>query len=183
MSCFLSSPVFWFFSHQSISFFLPTQLASPPAGAQSDQTDSLSGLREAWQKRPLRLQHDEEGPGGNARPCESCSSWGQISIQCYWCRADYGWRSPAGDLQSLRFPINRKQSEAGPAQGTVVERRVWGRYTSFIPAVISRNVAELVWSSKVSWRAIARLYSRLAPVCPFVWRRSQQNSWRDIWKA
>lgn len=49
----------------------PTQLASPPAGAQSDQTDSLSGLREARQKCPLWLQHDEEGPGGNTHPCES----------------------------------------------------------------------------------------------------------------
>lgn len=48
-----------------------TQLASPPAGAQSDQTDSLSGLWEARQKCPLWLQHDEEGPGGNANPCES----------------------------------------------------------------------------------------------------------------
>lgn len=52
-------------------FFLPTQLASPPAGAQSDQTDSLSGLREARQKCPLWLQYDEEGPGGNTHPCES----------------------------------------------------------------------------------------------------------------
>lgn len=69
-------PVFiCFFTSILISPFLfvspSTQLASPPAGAQSDQTDSLSGLREARQKCPLWLQYDEEGPGGITRPCES----------------------------------------------------------------------------------------------------------------
>lgn len=61
---------FLFFSDRSISL-PPTQLASPPAGAQSDQTDRLPGLREARQKCPLRLQHNEEGPGGNTHPSES----------------------------------------------------------------------------------------------------------------
>lgn len=64
-----------------------------------------------------------------------------------------------GDLQEPR--VCASLSEAGPAQWVVVERRVWGRYMSFKPAVIGRKAAELVWSFKVSWYAKTRLYSSL----------------------